>query len=181
MYEVHFARRRSGKLTVPESLAQKTDDSRREPDQKILIKWRQEKVLTLRAKAFTVDEIVSKMRGGNPDVRISHGTVISDLKAIRHEINGRLYRYTNDLVFELHLTLQGLQETIKEAWKLADKEPEKKVKALHLIQDCYLKKYELMSNNKTFVEYASIFKNGQERLKRMCKMIGESKGDRRIR
>ena len=126
--------------------------SRTQPDQKTLIKWRQEKVLTLRAKGFTIDEIVSVMRGGNPDVKISHGTVVSDLRVIRQQINERLFKFSSNMLLELSFTLEGLRETIKEAWKVAEFNPEKKLEALRLIQECYVKRCKLMTDNETLVK-----------------------------
>ena len=155
-------------MTEAENPAQERDDSNSEMDS--LVKWRREKVWELKSCGLTIDEIAETLKP-KEGIKISRGTVFSDLKAVRLDIQRELFNYTDELVFELHLTLHGLQETIKEAWKVVEDEPGKKLEALRLIEDCYVKRFALMTDNKSFIEYITIFGKGRDRTESMRELM----------
>ena len=107
-------------MTEAENPAQERDDSNSEMDS--LVKWRREKVWELKSCGLTIDEIAETLKP-KEGIKISRGTVFSDLKAVRLDIQRELFNYTDEMVFELHLALHGLKETIKEAWKVVEEEP----------------------------------------------------------
>lgn len=127
----------------------KSDYPSKTPDRLNAVAWRREKVLTLRAKGLTIDQIVSQLRAGNADVRISHGTVVNDLKAIREQVNKNLSQYVEEeLPMENKIALTGIREIIKEAWGLADnaKDDKTRLAALSLAKEAYLTQQTLLGD-----------------------------------
>lgn len=140
-------------MTDKEISAQETDYLSMETDQDEkfdLVRWRREQVLKLRAKGHTIDEIVKILKADHPDVRISHGTVFSDLQAIKEEANRNLQRkIEEELPLENRIALAGVQEIIKTAWELADSTKDEKVRlsALQLLREAYLTRQALLGDS----------------------------------
>ena len=70
-------------MTVSEIPTRETDNSRGKADR--LREWRREKVWEYKSMGCSVDEILDLLKS-KPEIRISHDTVINDLKAKEKEI-----------------------------------------------------------------------------------------------
>jgi len=145
-------------MTVEESQIQDNDEISMPADGERfdLIQWRREQALRLRAKGLTIDRIAETLK-------VSHGTISGDLKAIREETNANLQRWvTEELPTMNKLALAGISEIIKSAWELADATRDERIKisALQLVRDAYITQREFLSDtnilNKTlrWIEWA---------------------------
>lgn len=114
--------------------------------------------MKLRAKGYTLDEIVETLKAGHKDVKISHGTVFNDLKAIREFSNNEFQDYIENLPFEHKLALTGIMEVIRKAWEIVDstKDDRTRIAALALVKDAYLSKQDLLGDSDT-LEKALLF------------------------
>ena len=128
-------------MTATENQTQPIDGTSTDTDRFDLIARRRERVLTLRAKGYTTDAIVTELKVGNEEVKISHVTVINDLKAIREEVNKSLTAFVQDeLPMENKVAIAGIKEIIKEAWTIADSARDNKepLATLSLAKEAYL-------------------------------------------
>ena len=154
-------------MTVEESAIGKTDSRSTEPDRYDLVRWRRERVLTLRAKGYTIDAIVAELRGGNAEVKISHGTVVNDLKAIREEVNKNLTQFVQDeLPMENKIAISGIKEIIKEAWIMADsaKDHKERLAALSLAKEAYLTQQALLGDSRILEQAVNWIKKAKKQL-----------------
>lgn len=160
-------------MTSPEIRAENVDDLSTLPDYSSnkhadLVQWRRIQVLKLRAKGHSLDEIVDILKAGHKDVRISHGTVHNDLKAIRAEANKEFSQYIENLPFEHKLALAGVVEIIKKAWETADSTKDDKVRlsALALVKDAILTKQSILGDSDTLEKALSFVQKTDEQLQK---------------
>lgn len=158
-------------MTESENDLQKVDDLNTEVDQEDkkydLIRWRREQVLKLRAKGYSVQKIVETLKAGHPEVSISHGTVVRDLKAIKEEVNRGLSQYIDgELPFELKLTLAGIEEIIRQAWEVADHAQDQKAKlaALALAKEAYTTRQALLGDAQVLEKAVEWLKKSRQEL-----------------
>lgn len=106
-------------MTVTESDAHETEGPSSDSERFDLRGWRRDQVLRLRAKGCTYDQILGVLRAGHPDIAISHGTIANDIAAIKEEVQASMKEYVErELPYEFRLALVGLNDTIREAWKV---------------------------------------------------------------
>ncbi|HXV46619.1 MAG TPA: hypothetical protein VD736_08100 [Nitrososphaera sp.] len=53
-----------------------------------------------------------------PEIRISHGTVVNDLKYTQKEIEKNFNSYIENLPMQHNLAVTGLDRVIKEGWRM---------------------------------------------------------------
>jgi len=129
-------------LTVSEIPTRETDNSRGKADR--LREWRREKVWEYKSMGCSVDEILDLLKS-KPEIRISHDTVINDLKAKEKEIEKNFANYIEkDLPMQHSLAVTGLDRVIKEGWRMYAKTEEPKV--LAIIADAYMKKQAVLGD-----------------------------------
>lgn len=131
-----------------------------------LINWRRIQVLKLRAKGYTIDEIVAELKAGHQDVRISHGTVSNDLKAIREQSKQEFQEYVENLPLEHKLALTGIMEIIRKAWEIADSAKDDRVRlsALSLVKDAILTKQSILGDSNTLENALSFVQKAKQQL-----------------
>lgn len=154
-------------MTVEASPMRKTDDQSTDADRYDLINWRRDRVLTLRAKGHTIDAIVAELKAGNEDVKISHGTVVNDLKAIRKEVNENLTQFVQDeLPMENKVAIAGIKEIIKEAWVMADsaRDHKERLAALSLAKEAYLTQQALLGDSRILEQAVNWIKKAKKQL-----------------
>ena len=84
------------------------------------IEWRREKVLELASDGYGVREIARILE-------ISHPTVSRDIQRLRHQAKEQIRKYIDDQVpFEYHKTLTGLQNIIKSMSDIISKSTDNK-------------------------------------------------------
>jgi hypothetical protein len=154
-------------LTTAENQTQPIDGTSTGADRYDLVAWRRERVLTLRAKGYTIDAIAAELKAGNEDVKISHGTVINDLKAIREEVNKNLTQFVQDeLPMENKVAIAGIKEIIKEAWAMADsaRDHKERLGALSLAKEAYLTQQALLGDSRILEQAISWIKKAKKQL-----------------
>lgn len=154
-------------MTTGKSQAQPSDGTTSDVDRYDILAWRREQVLKLRAKGYSIDAIVTELKSGHPDVKISHGTVINDIKAIKEQVNQNLSDFIqNEIPYENHLCLAGIEEVIAQAWKLADsaKDERTRISALSLVKDAYLTRQAVLGDSKVLEQAVLWLKRAKKQL-----------------
>ena len=154
-------------MTAIETHSQPIDGANRDADGYDLIAWRRERVLTLRAKGHTIDTIVAELKAGNEEVKISHGTVVNDLKAIREEVNKNLTQFVQEeLPMENKVAIAGIKEIIKEAWSKADsaRDHKERLAALSLAKEAYLTQQALLGDSRILEQAVNWIKKAKKQL-----------------
>jgi IS30 family transposase len=106
------------------------------------IEWRREKVLELASDGYGVREIARILE-------ISHPTVNRDIQRLRHQAKEQIRKYIDDQVpFEYHKTLTGLQNIIKSMSDIISKSTDNKeiMQASSIKMQALNMKMELVSN-----------------------------------
>ena len=106
------------------------------------IEWRREKVLELASDGYGIREIARILE-------ISHPTVSRDIQRLRHQAKEQIRKYIDDQVpFEYHKTLTGLQNIIKSMSDIISKSTDNKeiMQASSIKMQALNMKMELVSN-----------------------------------
>jgi len=154
---------------MQETTAGKTDTASTDADMFDPRTWRREKVWELRAKGYTLHEIVDEMKAGHSDVKISHGTVINDLKVKAQEIAESFKSYIEEELLHQHrLAVSGLDAIIKEAWKIYNSEDDSKTKlaALNVVSNAIMNKQAVLGDPEQIQKAIKVVSQLKSRLKK---------------
>lgn len=99
--------------------------------------WRREKVWELKSKGYSHREILEELKGKDPLLKISLGTITNDLEVKRREIKANFQQYIDELPAYHQMALTNLKNVNKEAWRIFERTNEEKTKlaALHTAQE----------------------------------------------
>jgi hypothetical protein len=114
--------------------------------------WRREKVWELKAKGLSHRDILTVLKGKDPLLKISLGTITNDLKEKQAEIDRAYQQYIeNDLPYQHNLALTNLRAVVREAWLIvsAAKTDGDKIQALRTVTAAQAAIDELMSDPAT--------------------------------
>jgi transcriptional regulator len=122
------------------------------------LQWRREKVVELRSRGMTHEEIARELQ-------VSRASITSDIAYLREQAKESIKEYATDHLPEQYaVCLTALDEIIKRAFDMIERSDDERVKlqAMSLFKDTHLVKLELLSNATTIDSALSYIRSRQE-------------------
>ena len=110
--------------------------------------WRREKVWELKAKGFSYREILEELKGNDPLVKLSLGTISADIKEKQSQIDEAYRTYVDqELPYQHSLAMTNLQAINKQAWRIFESSKDDKIRlqALHTSKEAQAAINDLMT------------------------------------
>jgi transcriptional regulator len=127
--------------------------------------WRRSKVVELRARGMTHQEIADKLQ-------VSRTAITSDIQYLRSQAKGTIKEYTTEhLPEQYQVCLCALDMILKHAYKILQTSDDnrEKLQAMELFKDTHLVKLELLSNATTIDNALHYIRSKQQQEQRQSK------------
>jgi predicted DNA-binding transcriptional regulator YafY len=122
------------------------------------LEWRRTKVIELRARGLSYQEIASELQ-------VSKASVTSDVQYLREQAKESIKQYvTEHLPEQYQVCLTALDTILKHGFDILETSPDnrEKLHAMELFKDTHLVKLELLSNATTIDSALNYIRNKQQ-------------------